>query len=218
MSRARNLADFISTGTGTGILADGAISSSEISDLTASALEINKLDGLNASTAELNHIVGATSALQTQIDAKLPLSGGTLTGDVVAPRFVDSGSSGYFLDPYGTSVLAYSYLQQSYAYTSALTGTNVNVTADTHSSFSLTTSGTTTFTFSVGNVTSGYLLGFVLKLTAGGAHTINFPASVDWAGGTAPDAPASGETDILTFFSYDGGTTWYGNLVIDAAS
>ena len=65
---------------------------------------------------------------------------------------------------------------------------------------------------------SGTAFGFVLKLTAGGSHTITWPSSVDWAGGSAPDAPASGETDVLVFFSYDGGTTWYGNLAIDAAA
>ncbi len=40
----------------------------------------------------------------------------------------------------------------------------------------------------------------------------------DWAGGTAPDAPASGETDIYAFWTRDGGTTWYGVLSVDAAA
>ena len=60
MTKARDLADFISTGAGTGILADGAIDVAEISDLTASAAEINKLDGLTASTTELNKLTGLT--------------------------------------------------------------------------------------------------------------------------------------------------------------
>ena len=81
--------------------------------------------------------------------------------------------------------------------------------------FSLTTSGNTTFTFS--GALSGYIQGFVLQLTAGGSHTITYPNSVDFAGGTAPDAPASGETDILVVITRDGGTTWYGALAIDAA-
>jgi sugar lactone lactonase YvrE len=48
--------------------------------------------------------------------------------------------------------------------------------------------------------------------------TINWPASVDWAGGTAPDAPGNGETDVFTFVTVDGGTTWYGFQAGDAMS
>ena len=98
----------------------------------------------------------------------------------------------------------------------ALSGTTPTIDVDTGGGFSLTTSGNTTFTFS--SFTSGVSCGFVLELTAGGAHTITWPASVDWAGGTAPDAPASGETDIYVFWTRDGGTTWYGVQSIDAAA
>ena len=98
----------------------------------------------------------------------------------------------------------------------ALSGTTPSVDADNGGAFSLTTSGNTTFTFAA--VTSGRSVGFILQLTAGGTHTITWPASVDWAGDTAPDAPASGETDIYVFWSRDGGTTWYGVQSIDAAA
>jgi hypothetical protein len=98
----------------------------------------------------------------------------------------------------------------------ALSGTTPTIDVDAGGGFSLTTSGNTTFTFS--SFTSGVSCGFVLELTAGGTHTITWPVSVDWAGGTAPDAPASGETDIYVFWSRDGGTTWYGVLSVDAAA
>lgn len=58
MSKARDLADFISTGS---ILSDGTIESTEISGVTADATEINKLDGLTADTAELNKLDGVTA-------------------------------------------------------------------------------------------------------------------------------------------------------------
>jgi hypothetical protein len=98
---------------------------------------------------------------------------------------------------------------------SALSGTAVTVDCETGNFFALTTSGNTTFTFS-NPPTSGTAYSFTLKLTAGGTHTITYPASVDWAGGTAPDAPASTETDLLAFTTYDGGTTWYGFQAGDA--
>ena len=48
------------------------------------------------------------------------------------------------------------------------------------------------------------------------AATIAYPSSVEFAGGTAPDAPAAGETDILTFYTSDGGTTYQGFKAGDA--
>jgi hypothetical protein len=45
----------------------------------------------------------------------------------------------------------------------------------------------------------------------GGNFTTTWPASVQWAGGIAPALTASG-TDILVFYTYDAGTTYYGFL------
>jgi hypothetical protein len=65
---------------------------------------------------------------------------------------------------------------------------------------------------------SGTAYGFTLKVTPSGTYTVTWPASVDWAGGTAPDAPASGETDVYAFYTQDGGSNWYGFLAGDAMS
>jgi len=67
---------------------------------------------------------------------------------------------------------------------------------------------TTTFTFS-NPPASGTCGSFTLFLTNGGSQTVNWPASVDWASGTAPTLTPAG-VDILTFVTLDGGTTWYG--------
>ncbi len=78
-------------------------------------------------------------------------------------------------------------------------GNSVSGTVDT---------STTTFTFS--NATaSDELCGFVLHLTNGGSQTVNWPASVDWEGGSEPTLTTSG-VDILIFITIDGGTTWHG--------
>ena len=66
----------------------------------------------------------------------------------------------------------------------------------------------TTFTFSNPSAT-GTACSFTLFLTNGGSQTVNWPASVDWAGATAPTLTAAG-VDILTFTTIDGGTIWYG--------
>ena len=103
-------------------------------------------------------------------------------------------------------------LQEDY---DALSGTTPTCNVSTGGAFSLTMTGNTTFTFS--GAVANWSQGFVLQLTGNGG-TVTWPASVDWAGGTAPDAPASGETDIYVFWTRDGGTTWYGVQSIDAAA
>ncbi len=66
-----------------------------------------------------------------------------------------------------------------------------------------------TFTFTNAIAAKGN--SFTLILTNGGAHAVTWPASVKWAGGSAPALTAAG-VDVLTFSSPDGGTTWYGFL------
>lgn len=77
--------------------------------------------------------------------------------------------------------------------------------------FTATLDQASTFTFS-NPPASGKAGGFRLVLTNGGAYTITWPASVDWAGGTAPTLTASG-IDILDFTTSNAGTTWYGVVV-----
>jgi hypothetical protein len=97
----------------------------------------------------------------------------------------------------------------------ALSGTSPTCNVNNGGAFSLTMTGNTTFTFS--GADNGYSSGFILQLTGNGG-TVTWPSSVKWAGGTAPDAPASGETDVLVFHSRDGGSNWYGVLASDAAA
>jgi hypothetical protein len=68
--------------------------------------------------------------------------------------------------------------------------------------------GEQTFVFSNPSAT-GKSCSFTLLLTNGGSQTVNWPASVDWAGGSAPDLTSSG-VDALTFTTIDEGTIWYG--------
>ena len=97
----------------------------------------------------------------------------------------------------------------------SLSGSTPTVNCENGNMFALSTTANTTFTFS-NPPASGTGYGFILKLTAGGTHSITWPTSVDWAAATAPDDPASGETDILAFITHDGGTTWYGFRAGDA--
>ena len=68
-----------------------------------------------------------------------------------------------------------------------------------------------TFTFTNAPPT-GFGGGFTMQITNGGSQTINWPASVDWVGGTAPTLTAAGK-DTLVFWTIDGGTIWEGFVV-----
>ncbi|HET8708976.1 MAG TPA: hypothetical protein VFL85_01710 [Candidatus Saccharimonadales bacterium] len=80
--------------------------------------------------------------------------------------------------------------------------------------FSVTLTGNVTFTFSGAVASTACSFGLYAKQDATGSRTVTWPASVKWAGGTAPTlSTAANALDILVFETIDGGTTWYGSLV-----
>jgi hypothetical protein len=188
--------------------------------VTATAAELNVLDGITASTAELNILDGVTSTTAelnildgvTATTAELNYLDITTLGTSEASKVVTADANGNVI--LAEEVQATAYIETVVA----LSGTTPTVDCDEGNSFTLTTSGNTTFTFDYSgvNLTTNDSYGFVLKVTAGGTHTLTWPASVDWPGGTAPDAPASGETDVFVFYTTDGGTNWYGFQAGDA--
>jgi len=54
--------------------------------------EMAILNGALASTAEINHLVGVSSAIQTQLNARAPLASPTFTGTVVLPATTSIGT------------------------------------------------------------------------------------------------------------------------------
>ena len=187
--------------------------------VTATATELNIMDGVTSTTAELNILDGVTATATelnildgvTATTAELNYNDITTLGTSQASKVVTA-------DANGDVTLSEELKAKSYneTYVSLSAGSTVDINNETGNVFALTTNQNTTFTFS-NPPASGTAYGFTLKLTAGGTHTITYPGSVDFAGGTAPDAPASGETDVLVFITVDGGTNWYGALAIDAA-
>jgi DNA-binding beta-propeller fold protein YncE len=65
----------------------------------------------------------------------------------------------------------------------------------------------------VGNST-----GDIEQFYIAGAATITYDSTLQFGGGTAPDSPAIGETDVLTFSTRDGGTTYQAAIAIDGAA
>ncbi len=144
---------------------------------------------------------GNVDAGNVNVTDTIIVAGGT--GGTISTGNVDAGNVNV------TDEILAGYYVETYQ---ALTGTTVAIDCTAASVFSLSTSGATTFSFTNVPSTTNTALGLTLEVTAGGTHTLTWPASVNWAGGSAPDDPASGETNIYGFYTRDAGTTWYGFL------
>ena len=75
-----------------------ALTASEIAISNGSGFLVSAAVATYPSLAELIHVKGVTSAIQTQIDAKLALAGGTMTGDITLGE-----NASIALDPAGSA-------------------------------------------------------------------------------------------------------------------
>ncbi len=137
-----------------------------------------------------------TIANTTDLAAYLPLAGGTMSGGII---MADQLLTRPVIKDYGETANAIGSTGGGTQDIDLTLGNVVSATVDTSAN---------TFTFSNPSAT-GTACSFTLFLTNGGSQTVNWPASVDWAGATAPTLTAAG-VDILTFTTIDGGTIWYG--------
>ena len=128
--------------------------------------------------------------------AKLSLSGGTMSGGIV------------LADQLLTRPEIKDYSETKIGVAAAAT---VDLDMTSGNVFTVTADQNTTFTFSNPSPT-GRSCSFTLIWTQDSSdRTITWPASVDWAGGSAPDVTSgSGKIDVYTFFTLDAGTIWYG--------
>ena len=200
--------------------------------VTTTAGELNVLDAVTAGTAaaskavvlDANAAVNAvktaalhigTSGSETQVTAtgaELNYNDITTLGTVEASKAVTATAAGlvnhadyqvtrpYFLDIAETV----NAIGDTGGGTDDIDIEDGNVVSATVST------GTQTFTFSNPSA-SARSCTFTLLLTDGGSQTVNWPGSVDWAGGSAPSLTSSG-IDVLTFTTIDAGTIWYGFL------
>jgi hypothetical protein len=90
------------------------------------------------------------------------------------------------------------------------TGGSATIDMSTANNFRRAFNANATITFS--NAPAGKAFGFTLITSNAQAYVITWPANVDWAGGSAPILTTSG-IDVLVFYTYDGGTTFYGFVV-----
>ena len=100
--------------------------------------------------------------------------------------------------------------QETYVSKSAASTVTCDLSTANH--FAVTMNQNTTFAFT-NPPTSGTSFAFTLIVTQHStAVTLTWPGSVDWAGGSAPDAAGANEVQAYGFITRDGGTTYYGFL------
>ena len=100
--------------------------------------------------------------------------------------------------------------QETYVSKSAASTVTCDLSTANH--FAVTMDQNTTFAFT-NPPTSGTSFAFTLIVTQHStAVTLTWPGSVDWAGGSAPDAAGNNEVQAYGFITRDGGTTYYGFL------
>jgi cytoskeletal protein CcmA (bactofilin family) len=177
----------------------GAATTIDDADLTADRAVISDASGKVAvssvTSTELGRLSGVSSAIQTQLDAKLDsvdLSSYTGDVDITGELVVDS-------------------YNETYAAITSSSGT-ATIDCEAGNVFALTLSeNVTTFTWS-NPPASGTAYGFSLKVIQGSSdYTISWPPAVDWPDATAPTLTSgSGAVDQFVFYTHDGGTTWYG--------
>ena len=173
-------------GTEMAIPASGAWPNANI----ATGVDAVKLADGSVTNAELQYINSLSSNAQTQITARLPLAGGTMSGEINA---ADQLITRPVLKDYGETKVA-------------MAAHAVDLSLGNVQTYTLSGNQTLTFTNPPATGTSG---SFTLIVTNGGSATLTWPPAVDWAAATAPTLTAAG-IDVLTFTTIDGGTIWYG--------
>ena len=168
--------------------------------VTSTAAELNIMDGVTSTAAELNILDGVTSTA-----TELSYNDVTTLGTVQTSKTVTADSSG--------TVNCVDYIIQRPRFTDYAETVNalgdvgggtdaIDISAGNVVTATVSTA-TQTFTFTNPSAT-GKACSFTLLLTNGGSQTVNWPSSVDWAGGSAPSLTSSG-VDVLTFTTVDAG-------------
>ena len=128
----------------------------------------------------------------------MPLAGGTFSGNVT---FADYQIIRPTIKDYAEAVKAH-----------GTTGGSITCNLEDGNIHTITLNAATTFTFS-NPPASGKAGSLTLIINQGTtAYAVTWPASVDWAGGSAPDLSTVSTDYVLTFLTLDGGTTWRGWL------
>jgi uncharacterized protein YjbI with pentapeptide repeats len=147
------------------------------------------------------HVIANVTGLQTALDSKLPSANFTYANLTGPQNLLDTELIRAKLRDYSETVSS-----------PTISAGTLVLNLETSNIFTVSLNAAIT-TLTISNPpASGSGGSFTLIFTADGtARAVTWPASIKWAGGTAPTITStSGKADSFAFFTSDGGTTWQG--------
>ena len=147
------------------------------------------------------HVIANVTGLQTALDSKLPSANLTYANLTGPQNLLDSELIRAKLRDYSETVSS-----------PTISAGTLVLNLETSNIFTVSLNAAIT-TLTISNPpASGSGGSFTLIFTADGtARAVTWPASIKWAGGTAPTITStSGKVDSFAFFTSDGGTNWQG--------
>lgn len=95
----------------------------------------------------------------------------------------------------------------------------LDIAGQADDSFDLTLHVATTTLALTNPATKSAEVTLVVRQDATGGRLVVWPASVKWAGGTAPTLTVTASAiDVVKLETIDGGTTWFGRVLVAAAA
>lgn len=218
-----DLAQQLTTSTGTGALTLGAVPTGRIDFANQGAVAADTFWGCiqhqtaNEVEVTLCTVVGdgtitrAATPLISTTGAKIAFSAGTKTISCVAPasKSVISDSNGQVIMPGPIATNG----QRETVSAPAISAGALSLDLSAASVFNVAlNANVTTLTFA--NMVAGFATSFVLQFTADGTpRTVTQPASVVLLSGAYVPASTNGKRDLLTYTTLDGGTTWLMGII-----
>lgn len=182
----------------------GQVTARTGTSLTVDVTQTNGSGTIAAWTISLSGAQGAAGALSGNASGAIDMNGFALTTDALNLTGAVAGAD--------QEVSRVKLKDYSETRVQANTGTSYAIDLENGNVFDLTLTGNVTYTFT-NPPDTGISGAFTLiqRQDGTGSRTVTWPASVDWAGGTAPTVTATASSvDVFVFITLDAGTTWYG--------
>lgn len=158
--------------------------------------------------------IGDFSLIQSQARVQLVFPSNPSAGDTYT-----DGSRNYIFTGTKWKLFAKKYNYKGAAPANVSNATEIDLSSGNFFNIALTSATTVSFT---NPPASDFAKKFQVKLSILSSYastiSVTWPASITWETGSAPTLPALGQTDVLEFYTSDGGTTYYGKLKEDNVS
>ena len=164
---------------------------------------------VRGSTVGLDYWSGSTLYKGIEVTA---IGGGTIKFfglDVFDQQILQIGRGGITFESAENSINNVNIRESVASVSSSSNTTNLPVYLNSY--FYTTLSENTTFAFASPSSGANSIVVEIKQDASGSGYTVGWPASVKWAGGSAPTlSSGANDVDILTFITRDSGTNWYG--------